>query len=160
MLSISMIVTGILLSLLIGTLLIRNILRQLGGEPAQIADIAEKIAGGDLTMLLVSGKQQDTGGFAAMKEMVEKLKQVVNDVMSAADNVSSGSQQLSATAQQMSQGVTEQAASAEEVSSSMEEMTSSIKLNTDNAMQAEKSPSRAPPTLGRVARRWPRPSPP
>jgi methyl-accepting chemotaxis protein len=135
---ISMIVAGILFSLLIATLLIRDLLKQLGGEPAHLAEIAGKISGGDLTMSLESGKQQDTGVFAAMKVMVEKLRVVVGDVMSATDNVASGSQQLSSTAQQMSQGATEQAASAEEVSSSMEQMASSIRQNTDNAMQTEK----------------------
>jgi methyl-accepting chemotaxis protein len=136
--SICVIVAGIIFSLLIATQLIRNLLRQLGGEPAHIAEIAGKIAGGDLTMSLVSGKQLDTGVFAAMKDMIEKLRVVVGDVMNATDNVASGSQQLSATAQQMSQGATEQAASAEEISSSMEEMTSSIKQNADNSGQTEK----------------------
>ncbi|MDD2852302.1 MAG: methyl-accepting chemotaxis protein [Desulfuromonadaceae bacterium] len=136
--SIGVIAAGILFSLLIATLIIRNLVKQLGGEPSHIAEIAEKIAAGDLTVSLDSGKQQDTGVFAAMKGMVEKLRVVVGDVMSATDNVSSGSQQLSATAQQMSQGATEQAASAEEVSSSMEQMASSIRQNTDNALQTEK----------------------
>jgi methyl-accepting chemotaxis protein len=136
--SICVIVAGILFSLLIASLLIRNLLKQLGSEPTHIAEIAEKIAAGDLTISLESGKKQDTGVFAAMKIMVENLRVVVGDVMSATENVASGSQQLSSTAQQMSQGATEQAASAEEVSSSMEQMASSIRQNTDNAMQTEK----------------------
>jgi len=135
--SICVIAVGILCSLLFATMLIRNLLRQLGCEPAYIAEIAGKISGGDLTMVLESGKTTDTGAFAAMKDMIVKLRAVVGDVMSATDNVASGSQQLSATAQQMSQGATEQAASAEEISSSMEQMTSSIRQNADNSGQTE-----------------------
>jgi methyl-accepting chemotaxis protein len=136
--SICVIFAGIFISLLSATILIRNLLRQLGGEPAHIAEIAGKIASGDLTMSLESGKKQDTGVFAAMKIMVEKLRAVVGDVVIAVDNVAAGSQQLSATAQQMSQGATEQAASVEQVSSSIEEMSSSIKQNADNSGQTEK----------------------
>jgi len=137
-LSIIVLLVGVLLSGAGVVLLIRNLTRQLGGEPAYIAEIAEKIAAGDLTIQLKSGSKTETGVFAAIKNMVENLKRVVGDVMTAADNVASGSQQLSSTAQQLSQGATEQAASAEEVSSSMEQMSSSIKQNADNSGQTEK----------------------
>jgi methyl-accepting chemotaxis protein len=128
----------VILSVLIAFIITRNIMKQLGGEPDVIADIAQKIAEGDLTMNLESGKKQDVGVFAAMKAMTEKLKEVVADVKSAADNVASGSQELSASSEQMSQGATEQASSVEEVSSSMEQMVSNIRQNADNAQQTEK----------------------
>jgi methyl-accepting chemotaxis protein len=122
----------------LGWLISRSILGQLGGEPADIAAITDRLADGDLTVAFVGNSAQDRGVYAALRNLAEKLKSVVGNVMSAADNVASGSQQLSATAQETSQGATEQAASAEEISSSMEEMTSSIRQNTDNAMQTEK----------------------
>ena len=128
----------VLVSVIAGGIIVRGITRQLGGEPGYLADIAEKVAAGDLTVRLESGRAVDTGVFAAIKNMVEKLKQVVVDVQAAAGNVASGSQELSATAQQMSRAATEQAASAEEVSSSMEEMSANIRQNTDNALQTEK----------------------
>jgi methyl-accepting chemotaxis protein len=127
-----------ILSVLIAFMITRNILKQLGGEPDVIADIAQKIAEGDLTINLESGKKQDVGVFAAMKTMTEKLKEIVTDVKSAADNVASGSQELSSSSEQMSQGATEQASSVEEVSSSMEQMVSNIRQNADNAQQTEK----------------------
>jgi methyl-accepting chemotaxis protein len=136
-----LLMSGILtaiLSVLIAFIITRIIMKQLGGEPDVIADIAQKIAEGDLTMNLESGRKQDIGVFAAMKTMTEKLKEVVADVKSAADNVASGSQELSASSEQMSQGATEQASSVEEVSSSMEQMVSNIRQNADNAQQTEK----------------------
>ncbi len=128
----------VILSILIAFMITRKILNQLGGEPARIAEIAERIAAGDLSINLESGKKGDVGVYAAMKTMTEKLKEVVMNVKSAADNVASGSLELSASAEQMSQGSTEQAASAEEASSSMEQMASNIKQNADNAQQTEK----------------------
>lgn len=123
---------------LLGWLITRSILGQLGGEPAAIAIITNRLADGDLTVSFEGDSKNHLGVYAALRNLAEKLKAVVGEVMSAADNVASGSQELSATAQQMSQGATEQAASAEEISASMEEMTSSIRHNTDNSMQTEK----------------------
>jgi methyl-accepting chemotaxis protein len=129
---------SILLSSIVAFMIIRGLLKQLGGEPAYIADIAQKIAGGDLTMKLESGRKLDVGVFAAMKTMAEKLKAVVVDGQSAAGNVSSGSQQMSSSSEEMSQGATEQAANAEEASSSMEQMSANIRQNSDNAQQTDK----------------------
>jgi methyl-accepting chemotaxis protein len=117
----------------------RSVLLQIGGEPSDIAGIAQKVAAGDLTQELRSrGKNGDTGVYAAIKEMVERLKDVVNDVKMSAENVASGSQQVSSSTEELSQGSTEQASSAEEASSSMEQMASNIRQNADNAQQTEK----------------------
>jgi methyl-accepting chemotaxis protein len=136
--SISLTVLAILLGSVLSIIIIRNLMNLLGGEPAYIAGIAERISAGDLTMELRSGRAQDTGIFAAMKSMVEKLRDIVTDVKSVAGNVASGSSELSANSEHMSQGASEQASSVEEVSSSMEEMVSNIRQNADNAQQTDK----------------------
>jgi methyl-accepting chemotaxis protein len=134
----AVVVVALILALVLTLVITRIIMRQLGGDPAYVRDIARKVADGDLTVS-IDLEAKDTGSLlAAMAAMVNKLKQVMGDVMTATDNVASGSQELSSTAQQLSQGATEQAASAEEISSSMEEMTSSIKQNADNSGQTEK----------------------
>ncbi|MBD3304798.1 methyl-accepting chemotaxis protein [candidate division KSB3 bacterium] len=133
--SICSVLAGMLLSVVIS----KVITRPLGGEPAEMAAIARKIAEGELTLTFASnGKKAATGLYADMKSMVEHLREVIADVKGVAANVSSGSQEMSASAEEMSQGATEQAASAEEASSSMEEMAANIRQNTDNALQTEK----------------------
>ncbi|HEX7853495.1 MAG TPA: methyl-accepting chemotaxis protein [Sphingobium sp.] len=101
------------------------------------ADIADKIAGGDLTVDHKALSEKDRLGHALIS-MIERLRGVVGDANIAAENVSAGSQELAASSEQVSQGATEQAASAEEASASMEEMASNIKQNADNAAQTEK----------------------
>ncbi|ANK87163.1 MULTISPECIES: methyl-accepting chemotaxis protein [Rhizobium] len=101
------------------------------------ADIAARIADGDLTVSPKPLSEKDTLGIA-LEQMVERLRGVVGDAISAAENVSAGSQELSASSEQVSQGASEQAASAEEASASMEEMAANIKQNADNAAQTEK----------------------
>lgn len=101
------------------------------------ADLADKIAGGDLTVNHTALSDKDQLGHALIT-MIERLRGVVGDAGAAAENVSAGSQELAASSEQVSQGATEQAASAEEASASMEEMAANIKQNADNAAQTEK----------------------
>ena len=139
------IVLGVLTGLLIAVMLIRDLSRQLGGEPAYITGLAERVAEGDLTVQFESNAKTETGIYAALKSMVTKLKETVGEVAAAADNVAAaadsvaaGSAELSSSASSMSQGATEQAAAAEEASSSMEQMSSNIRQNADNSVQTEK----------------------
>ncbi|PKU21383.1 HAMP domain-containing methyl-accepting chemotaxis protein [Telmatospirillum siberiense] len=101
------------------------------------ANLAEKIAEGDLTVEAKRVSDKDTLGIA-LETMLAKLQTVVADAAMAADNVASGSQQLSAGSEQLSQGASEQAASTEEASASMEEMAANIKQTSDNAAQTER----------------------
>ncbi|MBS0252999.1 MAG: MCP four helix bundle domain-containing protein [Proteobacteria bacterium] len=103
----------------------------------ETANIANRIAGGDLTVQPKPLSDKDTLGHA-LETMVERLRGVVSDAIVASRNVSAGSQQLSSASEQVSQGATEQASAAEEASASMEEMAANIKQNADNAAQTEK----------------------
>lgn len=125
-------------ALLIGAgtalVIIRTTSRQLGRDPAEIADIAQDIASGELNMAFAENAQ---GVYANMKVMAEQLGRVVHDVRDSSSAVASGSTELSASAQSMSQGATEQAASIQEVSASVEQMASNIQQNTQNAKATE-----------------------
>lgn len=103
----------------------------------EITALAEKMAGGDLTLEVRERSGRDKL-MRALNAMVTGLLRVASNVKAAAEYVASGSQELSSSSEQMSQGVGEQAASIEQVSSSMEEMASTISQNADNAMQTEK----------------------
>ena len=126
---------GVAVAIGLGLFIARIISRPL----REAVEVANRLAAGDLTVVLESNTKDETGQLlAAMGNMVEKLKDVVVNVQSAADNVASGSQELSSGSEEMSQGSSEQAAAAEEASSSMEQMSSNIRQNADNALQTEK----------------------
>ena len=116
-----------------GFFIVRNLTRQLGGEPDYAAEIVGKIAAGDLTVNVEIKKGDDSSMLAAIKSMVSKLSQIISEVNAAASNIASASEEVSATAQNMSQATSEQAASVEETSSSVEQMSASINQNTENA---------------------------
>jgi methyl-accepting chemotaxis protein len=132
-----LIVGSVVAGAVLGILITAGLTRQLGGEPAYIAEVARRIADGDLTVQLESGAKVDTGVFAAMKAMAEKLTAVIGEVRGGAESLSSAAAQVSQTSQALSQGTGEQAASVEETTSSLEEMSASITQNAESSRQTE-----------------------
>ncbi len=128
---------AVLVGIALAFFITRVVLRQLGKDPSVIADIAQKISGGDLQLHFDQSGKGALGVYGDMKTMAERLTSVVSEVQSASENVASGSEELSSSAVNMSQGATEQASSVEEISSSMEQMTANIQQNVDNAKQTE-----------------------
>ncbi len=115
--------------------IIRSMKRTLGGEPAEVAHIADLIAQGKLNISFSNDKYE--GLYGNMKSMAEKLKGIVAEVYGGADAITHASSQMSASTQLVSSGASDQAASSEEVSASMEEMAANIQQNADNSQHAE-----------------------
>lgn len=132
-----------ILSALIGWIITRSVVKQIGGEPNYARDMVARLADGDLTMQLQTHPKDDSSLLFAIKQMIGKLSIVVTEVNSGAQSLASASEQVSATAQALSQAASEQAAGVEETSASLEQMTSSIAQNTENAKVTEGMASKA-----------------
>jgi methyl-accepting chemotaxis protein len=117
--------------------IIRNLLRQLGGEPAYATAIAKQVATGNLGLKINLKDNDHSSLLYSMKVMVGKLSEVVADVNGGAQALANASEQVSVTAQALSQAASEQAAGVEETSASIEQMTSSIAHNSENAKVTE-----------------------
>ncbi|MEK8021861.1 MAG: ATP-binding protein, partial [Candidatus Parabeggiatoa sp.] len=84
------------LSVGIGFFVTRSILKQVGGEPAKIAQMAEQLANGKLDIQFeLSGKT--TGIYASVQVMVNRLKTVIEDLVQVSQGLAEG--QLSVTPQ-------------------------------------------------------------
>ena len=114
----------------------RTLLRQLGGEPRYAAEVAARIAAGDLASPVELTAGDSTSMMAAMKAMRDKLADIVAQVRSGTDAIASSSSQVAAGSQDLSSRTEQQASSLEETASSMEELTGTVKQNADNARQA------------------------
>lgn len=126
-----------------GALTTRIILGQIGGEPSYAAEVADRIASGDLETE-VETKPGDTASMlSAMRRMRESLAKIVTDVRAGADTIATASQQIAGGNQDLSSRTEEQASSLEETASSMEELTSTVRQNADNARQANQLASSA-----------------
>jgi methyl-accepting chemotaxis protein len=118
---------------LVFLLIARNILRRVGGEPALIALVVGKVAEGDLSVELGSGKKKDTGIVMAVRTMVGRLNGLLHEVMQSAGEVASSSEELSANAQQLAQGAQNQASTLEETAASVEELIASVEQVAQHA---------------------------
>ena len=133
LINIAMILLSLVLAGVLGLLITRSLLKQLGGEPNYTAQIIAQVANGDLAIRAQLGKNDQSSILFAINQMIVKLSSIISDVRSTADSLSAASEEVSATAQSLSQSATEQAASVEETSASMEEISASISQNNDNA---------------------------
>ncbi len=124
---------ALLMGCIVGYIITRSVLRQIGGEPNYAASLVKNISEGDLTVKFDLRENDQTSLVANIQNMVRRLSQIVGDVNSASDALASASEEVSATSQSLSQGASEQAASVEETTSSVEQMSASIEQNTDNA---------------------------
>jgi len=113
------------------------LLKQLGGEPNDIADIAQKIAEGNLNIQF-DPALKDIGLYGSIKQMAVALQGIIKRVKQGGDSISSASQEVSATAQALSQSAIEQASGVEEASSAVEQLNASVQQNTENAQITEK----------------------
>jgi len=124
---------AMLVMLGISFLIARNLLRQLGGEPAYAVDAMHRLAEGDLSETIIVAPKDESSLLFAIRKTNESLAHIIAEVRSTADKLVNASQQVSATAQSLSQSSSEQAASVEQTTASVEEISASINQNTENA---------------------------
>jgi len=133
---IMLVVGSALMGLGLGAWITRGLLRQLGGEPADAAAIAERIAGGDLSVDIHTRPNDKSSMLFALGRMRDSLAQIVGQVRSGTETIATATQQIAAGNQDLSSRTEQQAGSLEETASSMEELTSTVRQNADNARQA------------------------
>ncbi|WP_307189121.1 methyl-accepting chemotaxis protein [Massilia putida] len=119
-----------------GILITRSLTRQLGGEPAYAAEVAGRIAAGDLRTEVQLRAGDETSLLFAMKSMRDRLARIVSEVRQGTDAIASASNEIASGNLDLSSRTEEQASSLEETASSMEQLTSTVKQNADNARQA------------------------
>ncbi len=115
------------------TLSVRSITRSL----AQARDLAERIAGGDLSRDEQALNHDEVGQLvAAMGRMQQSLRGLVRQVQDAAGNISTASNEIATGNHDLSQRTEQTAANLEEAASSMEMLTSTVQQSAQSARQA------------------------
>jgi methyl-accepting chemotaxis protein len=129
-------IVALLVAAACGVLLTRSLVRQIGGEPADVVDAADRIASGDLATDIAIRSGDTSSILFSMKRMRDSLSTIVGNVRTGTETIASAASQIAAGNQDLSSRTEEQASSLEETASSMEEMTSTVKQNAENARQA------------------------
>ena len=123
-------------SIVIGTLITRSLLRQLGAEPNYVRDVARQIATGDLTVEIDVGNANPDSLIFAINAMRDNLELIVAKVAQGAETISNAAQEISVGNADLAMRSEKQAGAIEETASSMEELTSTVRHNEDNSRQA------------------------
>lgn len=141
LLLVAMTLGGVLMGVLIGLFISRNLTRQLGGEPKDVAAVAVAVSSGDLSTHIDTRKARSGSIVSAMQLMQTSLRKVVQTVRTSSESIATGSRQIATGNLDLSSRTEEQASSLEETASSMEELTSTVKQNVANARQANEMAS-------------------
>jgi methyl-accepting chemotaxis protein len=117
-------------------LITRSLLRQLGGEPGYAAEIAGRIADGELDVNVALRDGDRDSLLFAMDTMRAKLADLVGHVREATHHIAHASSEIATGNADLSSRTEVQAGSLEETASTMEELTSTVKQNADHAQTA------------------------
>jgi methyl-accepting chemotaxis protein len=130
----------------IGIMLVRKLI----GSINAAVDIAQTVAGGDLTGRIEVRSSDEVGKLLqALKDMNDSLVKIVGEVRVGTDTMLTASSEIAAGNMDLSSRTESQAGSLEETASSMEELTSTVRQNADNAQQANQLARKATEVAGK-----------
>ena len=133
------------LSLLLGVGFVlwmaRALGRQLGAEPQEVAEVAARIAAGDLRTPIAC--QTPGSVMQAMQKMQTSLQHLLGQIQSGAEHLASAAASLAATVEQVAGSTSTQSESTASIAAAVEELTTSIGHISTSAQQAAHTASAA-----------------
>lgn len=114
----------------------RLVLTPLGGEPLVAANLANRVADGDLVDTSHGRKAPKASLIGALENMQGSLRLLATDVRRNADGVATASAEIAQGSIELSARTEQQAAALQQTSATMEELATTVKLNAENAEQA------------------------
>ncbi|MCK6438513.1 methyl-accepting chemotaxis protein [Rivihabitans pingtungensis] len=133
------------LSLLLGVGFVlwmaRTLGRQLGAEPQEVAEVAARIAAGDLRTPIIC--QTPGSVMQAMQKMQTSLQHLLGQIQSGAEHLASAAASLAATVEQVAGSTSTQSESTASIAAAVEELTTSIGHISTSAQQAAHTASAA-----------------
>ena len=127
---------ALLTALVAGVLITRNLRQALGAEPAELRDIAQRVAEGDLGRVQRADSAPADSVLASLGAMQASLASIVSKVRQGSDNIATGSSQIAIGNADLSQRTEEQASNLQQTAASMEQLASTVKISAATASQA------------------------
>ena len=121
---------------LIVSMVNKSVRHTIGGAPEYVGEIAQQIAGGDLSAVIKTHDNDHGSILYGMKAMQQRLADTIGEIRRSADTIATASSQIASGNMDLSARTESQASSLEETAASMEQLTSTVNQNTDNAVQA------------------------
>ncbi len=138
---------------------VKGVMRQLGHDPSEIANIANRIAKGDLTVKFNGNGKPLTGVYMDMKQMTHNLSKMFKDITGGVQTLTSSSTELSAVSEQMasnSQNTSDRsnnvASSAEEMATNMNSVAAATEQTTANIQMIVSAAEEMSATISEIAK--------
>ena len=129
-------VVSVVLCAAVGVVIVRSLIGQLGGEPAQATDVAHAIASGQLTCHVDVSRAGPSSMIHAMNAMRHGLSDIVAKVRTGTETIASASSQIASGNNDLSSRTETQAATLQQVTGAMAQLVASVHQNADYARQA------------------------
>ncbi|GFN30457.1 methyl-accepting chemotaxis protein [Paenibacillus xylaniclasticus] len=111
--------------------------RTISNPVRKLVESANKIADGDLNVVIDIDTKDEIGGLAsAFKRMSANLNETMSNIQTASEQVATGAKHISMLSTTLSQGSTEQASSVQQLTASIEEIASQTRQNADSSNEA------------------------
>ncbi|HAS8352266.1 TPA: methyl-accepting chemotaxis protein [Vibrio vulnificus] len=124
------------LAIVSGVMIIRNLTRSLGAEPAQLKEVAERVASGDLSPSDETHPVPDGSVLSTLKAMQRNLAGIVGTVRNNSDSIVTGTMQITSGNADLSQRTESQASSLQQTAASMEQLSATVKSSAEIAAKA------------------------
>jgi len=121
---------------LFSRLVLRSTRRQLGAEPHECAQVAQRVSAGDLSVQIDLQPGDSTSLMAQLKAMQEALGQMVAMVRQGSEGFHTASAEIAQGNQDLSSRTESQASALEQTATSMEQLSANVRQNADSARQA------------------------
>lgn len=132
-LDISIMVTGSILAIIMGIILLRSIVRPINN----IIAVAKKLANGDMrSNITVEGKNEISQLQLELRTMTNKLRDVIKEVRNGANAVTCSAGEIASGNLDLSSRTEEQAASLEETAASLKHVAEKVQENSASAIKA------------------------
>lgn len=130
-----LVVLGLVISILT-SFIVKNILRSIGGEPNAAAQLARRIAAGDLTGSIAVKPGDEESIVSAIAYTRDRLSDTVCHIKNAADSIRRGAAEIASGNADLSSRTEQQAASLQQTAAAMDKLTATVRQNAQSAQNA------------------------
>ena len=129
----SVVVIAFIVAIALGLWVSRSVTQPLGGEPAQMRQIADQIAGGDLRVQLSANER---GVMHALSRMAEELRSLLADISTASESLSNAAKNTDHIANDANTLILRQEEAIAQSVGAIEQVVDTVKGIADSAAQA------------------------
>lgn len=133
---------AILLAVALAFFIVRDLLRTLGAEPAQLSAAASQVAAGNMRELAGVAHAAPGSVMASLGQMQRSLATLIGEVRNSAQTISGAAAELSQATEQASAGVVTQKQEVDQVATAIHEMAATVQevaRNSEHAAEAAAS---------------------